>query len=77
MPDGERCCDIDGIAELLDEHFVFVEGANGLIDPDVLVKRLVSILSLVARRPFCNRSLRKTTALGHTFKPQIILIQKW
>ena len=42
MPDGERCCDIDGIAELLDEHFVFVEGANGLIDPDVLVKRPVS-----------------------------------
>ena len=76
VPDAERCCNIDGIAELLDEHFILVEGANGLIDPDVLVKTLISSLSFMARRMFCKRTLRKTTGFGQKFESQAVLKHK-
>lgn len=73
LPDTESTCNIDGIAELLDENFVVVESANRLVDPDILINGPVSIWSIIHTIALCNRSLRRTKDSGNTFDHQMML----
>lgn len=72
LPDTESTCNIDGIAELLEENFVVVESANGLVDPDILINGPVSIWSIIHTVAWCNRSLGRTKGSANTFDHQVM-----
>lgn len=70
LSDTESTCDIDGSAELFDEGFVAVQSAHGLVDPDILIDKAVSIWSLVRTVALCNESLQRIKDSGKLFHHQ-------